>query len=415
MQLRVFLALAPALAAACSSDDQAGPDAPAPIDAPADAAIPTTLAMAMPRAVPSDATAILANPKLMPITFANDTHRADIDAFVTAYAASPEWTAGVAEYGIGALTVATPAHLTTTVGAKITDAQVQAILSANLTGASPAWGAPDPNTVYSFFFPTGTIVDDGTGSLCCTDYDGYHYDAQIGGVDVAYAIQCSCPGFDGTNVSDLQQLTVVAAHEAIEAVTDPRPSTFPWGFGQADDDHAAWTYVTGGEVADLCEYADTAYLLTPMHLGYGIQRTWSNAAAAAGHDPCVPEAAAAYYQAIPEQPDAATVSIFGTSVATHGKKIAKGATGTVMLHILADDGSAGPFTIEVGDVSADYLGGAAKLAFVQPTGSYAVGDTVPVQVTVNAIDSNLGGGEAFWIATKSASGPTTYYYALISQ
>ena len=398
---------------ACSSNDHAGPDAPV-ADAPAPDAPSRSLGALMPRLVTSNPTAILATPKVTAITYDNDTNRSSIEAFFGALAASSVFAAQAAEYGVGALAVGTPRHLAGNAPATITDAAITQILTANLTGSTPAWGSPDPDTVYSFFFPSGTILDDGSGSLCCTDYDGYHYDVSVGGVDVAYAIQCTCPGFDGTGITDLQQLTVVADHELVEAVTDPHPATTV-GYGDTDDAHVVWSYITGGENADLCAFADTAYLLTPASLGYAIQRSWSNVAVMAGHDPCVPEATLPYYQAVPDQSDTITVSPSGGPIASKGTKVARNTPGSITLHVLADDPSAGPFTITVEDVNSSFFGRSPLLTFTQPTGTYHLGDTLTVPVTVSASDPGLGAAEAYYVKTAPASGPATYFYALVGQ
>ncbi|HET9992723.1 MAG TPA: hypothetical protein VFQ65_29515, partial [Kofleriaceae bacterium] len=319
------------------------------------------------------------------------------------------------EYGIGALTVSPPGRLAGNAPGTLTENQFIAnVLRPNLTGATPAWGAPDANTIYEISIPTTLVYDDGTtahpGSKCCTDYYGYHYDTKINNVDVPFAINCACAD---SNLNALQNLTETANHETVEAATDPLGA----GFAQADDDHAAWTYTTDGEVGDLCEYADTASLLMPTGMSYAIQRTWSNAAARAGHDPCLPAANADYYQTIPDAFDVGNVTVFNTPTSTHLTKIAKGATGTLTLHVYADGANTGPFKVTVDDWNAMFTSPPAYLlSVVQPTGMYNAGDTVTVQVTVSNTDSQLGNvAEAYQVTTKPASGPATYFYGLVGQ
>jgi hypothetical protein len=152
------------------------------------------------------------------------------------------------EYGIGLLSVAAPHHVAGAAAAS--DATVRELLAANLTGAAPAWGAPDESTLYSVTLPVGTAFTDNFGSpgFC----GGYHDDVLIGGVDVAYSIQLPCtfpPPF-----TPQQALTFTLSHELVEAVTDPRfEHDFAWG--GVDAAHAAWSYVTDGELGDLCEFA----------------------------------------------------------------------------------------------------------------------------------------------------------------
>jgi hypothetical protein len=288
---------------------------------------------------------------------------------------------------------------------------INQVLKPNLTGANPAWGAPSASTLYEISIPASMQFGDTSDGMCCSDYLGYHYDAPgIGGVDVPFAINCTC---DGGGLTALQNLTETANHETVEAATDPLGE----GFAQTDDAHAVWTYITDGEISDMCEYADTANLKTPDGMSYAIQRTWSNAAALASTDPCIPGAVSSYYQTIPDAPDSAIVSVFGSNVTTHATKIAKSATGTITLHVYATDGSSGPFTVNVDDWNGLITQPAVNLlSITQPTGTFNAGDTVSVQVTVTSQDAQLGGkAEAYQVTTKPASGPSTYYYGLVSQ
>jgi hypothetical protein len=378
-------------------------------DAAADAGIAAPFGDRMPQVV--SASGIIAAPKVIAITYANDPLRTDYETFFTQYAASTEWGVQAGEYGIGALTISPPGRLAANAPGTLTENQLIAnVLRPNITGATPAWGAADATTLYEISIPASMSYDDGTGAKCCSDYYGYHYDTQIGNVDVPFAINCAC---DDGNLSALQNLTETANHETVEAATDPTGT----GFAQADDDHAAWTYTTDGEISDLCEYADTANLLMPTGLDYAIQRTWSNAEARAGHDPCVPAANADYYQTIPDAPDTGHVSIFGSNTNTHLTKIAKGATGTLTLHVYADGANTGPFTVTVEDWNSFFTDPPVYLlSIVQPTGTYMAGDTVTVQVTVSNTDSELGNAaEAYQITTKPVTGPATYFYGLVGQ
>lgn len=401
-----------AIAGCGSSNNGNGVDASAgSADAAIDAAVEAPFGDRMPQVVGgAGGTGIIAAPKVIAITYANDPLRADYEAFFTQYAASAAWTAQAAEYGIGALTVGAPGELAANTPASLNENQLIAnVLKPNLTGANPAWGQPDANTLYEISIPQALAYDDGTGSKCCQDYYGYHYDTKINNVDIPFAINCAC----ADSLTALQNLTETANHETVEAASDPLGT----GFAQADDDHAAWTYTTDGEVADLCEYADTASMLMPAGMTYAIQRSWSNAEARAGHDPCVPGAAADYYQTIPDAFDTGTVSIFGSNSTTHLTKIAKGATGTIMMHVYANGADTGPFKVTLDDWNASF-GQPALLTFVQPTGTYMAGETVTAQVTVVNTDSQLGNAaEAYQITTKpmTGGGPATYFYGLVGQ
>ncbi len=396
-------------AAACGSSAMHGsPDASAGDDDATPPGDGATLALGslMPQEVAGDASAVMATPKVVSITYDGDPNRADTDAFYTQFAASPAWALQTAEYGIGPLTVGTPIHLSG--AAPTSDTTVHQLLTSKLTGATPAWGAPSENTLYSFTLPVGTSYRDATGATFC---GGYHDDLTIGGVDVAYSIQLPCMFPPPT--TPLQVLTFTLSHELVEGVTDPRwEHDYAWG--AVDGPHQVWSYVTDGELADLCEFADTFLWNDAPGMTYTIQRIWSNAAAHAGTDPCIGDPTTPYYQSVPDQPDEVTISLFGGSVPTRGKKVAMNATGTITLRVAGTAG-AGPFTVTLRDVASTFLGAPTPLLdFVQPTGTFRVGDSVTVSVTVKGKDANLG-AEAFEVDTKPMTGPTTYYYGLVGQ
>jgi hypothetical protein len=398
-----------------------------PHDEPPDAMLPDAsrpdaswrLADRMPRAFATDKTAVLAHPVIVPITYTNDPDIADINAFYGAYGASTAWSDEVAEYGVGAMTQGTPQDM----GLKPTSATQKDLIdlmTKNLTGPTPAWGPADPNTIYAFFIPDGTTFT-GAGS-CCVTYDGFHNDVMVGSVDVAYSVNCSCPG-EATflGITNFQQESVTMSHEAVEAATDPHYSHVR-GWTGTDDAHAAWSFTTVGELGDLCEYADTK-IWTPNSSGYFVQRTWSNAAVKAGHDPCVGDPTEPYYQTVPLDPDSGFVSFRsqldtagGTRWAAKGTRIAVGASGTISLRVLADDNTAGPFQINVYDWNY-FLGGVPDLDFGAVAGTYMPNDAASVSVHVLSADSVLGGGEAYVVETSPASGigPTTLYYAVVLQ
>ena len=57
------------------------------------------------------------------------------------------------------------------------------MIAAGTTGASPAWGAADPSTVYLFLLPKGTVLTRG-GGASCQAFDGYHLSTDAGGTRV---------------------------------------------------------------------------------------------------------------------------------------------------------------------------------------------------------------------------------------
>jgi hypothetical protein len=212
-----------------------------------DAATPLALGPLMPQEVPGNASAVMATPTVVAITYDGDQSRNDIEAFYGQYAQSSAWAAQTAEYGIGSLSVGAPIHLTGT--PPTGDTTLQQLVVANLTGTTPAWGAPSENTLYSFTLPLDSTFTDDTGRACC---GGYHDDVMVGSTDVAYSVPCPCPGSFPPPTTPLQALTFALSHELVEAATDPRYE-HDYAWGDVDPSHEVWAYVTEGELADMCE------------------------------------------------------------------------------------------------------------------------------------------------------------------
>jgi hypothetical protein len=101
---------------------------------------------------------------------------------------------------------------------------------------------------------------------------------------VAYSVSLECAG---QTVPDVEE---TLAHELVEAATNPYPNTTSMGYVGFDADHLAWDIYTGfqDELADACQNWADSYYESPAPYAYWVQRIWSNAGAAAGHDPCAP-------------------------------------------------------------------------------------------------------------------------------
>jgi hypothetical protein len=104
-------------------------------------------------------------------------------------------------------------------------------------------------------------------------------------------------------------LTATASHEIVEATTNPDPSRRGFAFTRSSES-LGFTY-SGVEPVDPCGLITTGDNRTVQN-GFTLQRAWSNRAAAAGHNPCVPATDDPYLALIPSEP---TVRLApGTSV-----------------------------------------------------------------------------------------------------
>jgi hypothetical protein len=90
-----------------------------------------------------------------------------------------------------------------------------------------------------------------------------------------------------------------------------------------------------GEVGDICVYDSDAFYY-PAGFPHMVQRTWSNAEAAAGRYPCVPTLTP-YFGATPEQNDTVTYNwaAYNQSGMTSGIKIPVGQSGTINIDLFS--------------------------------------------------------------------------------
>lgn len=336
---------------------------------------------------------VLKDPKVKLIRYADDPLAADEDTFLTQLAASQYWTQIASEYGVGAITVLPSIDRATNAPAALDETTLLDELDANVSGANPPWGAPDKDTIYTFVIDKDTAYD-GDGA-CCMDYDGYHYEVTVGGVLVPFAIVCQCPGFDGPNVPDVDQLTIVMSHELVEAASDPYPGTDP-AFASTDDDHAAWTVFNGGENADMCLFEAQSYLNVPG-IDHMVQRSWSNVEALADKDPCLPAIQSPYFNSTPVLDDTITIDYYGPWV-TKGVKIPVGQQKAVEVKLWSAVPTSGPWTVTAYDDSA-FFGGNPLLEFTWDKTTGQNGDTLMLTIKVLSKDTFIN-GEMFYIESE---------------
>ncbi len=312
---------------------------------------------------------VMTAPKIVPIFYAADSAMTitQLEDFLSKLPASHWWAGWTKEYGVGALTIASPITLQDTLPPYWDDSQIQADLTARLTSGSSGFPAPDANTIYAYFFPPGVTItttgtpdptdggafDAGSGAGdSCTGFGGYHdnitlnapADGGPGGTDVAYAVIPRCTSF-GT-LAGLDAITGPASHEFAEAATDPFPSTNP-AFSTVDGPHTYWTRALGGgEVGDMCAQEEVVNFTKWPDLPYVVQRIWSNAAAKAGTDPCLPVPTGnVYFQSYPKMSDMVTYSTFGMTFTGLGAEIPVGQSKTIEIDLASSGATSGPWQV----------------------------------------------------------------------
>jgi hypothetical protein len=348
-------------------------------------------------------------PKIVEITFQGDALQAQIDTFMEQLADATEyWKGATAEYGVGALTAVTSVILAEKPAAELADADVQAWLKEKiLAGQVPA---ADENTIYLIYYPSSTVVTMGGGALCgmtgANDFQGYHDDFAISpGKFVTYGIAGRCPS-PVPNLPEIDELSAEASHEIIEAATDPLPTDNP-AYISVDPDHLAWELLSGPEVADMCAANPDAFYMPPGITTF-VQHVWSNAAAAAGHDPCQPNGTTPYFNSAPVMTDTVQIpnSVFGP-LETKGVKIPIGSSATIEVDLYSDGPTSGPWAVSALDLSSIFFGAASpalSFSFDKPTGQN--GDIL--HLTIKSLAAGPLGAAPFWI--ESDLGQTSKFW-----
>ncbi len=342
---------------------------------------------------------ILNNPKLIAVTFPNDDLQKQIEDFTTKIGSSSYFSAVTAEYGISGATAGTPIHLTEMAPASIDDSAIATWIQGKIDGTTPAWNKPDANTLYLLFYPAATTITMG-GGTSCQDFGGYHIETTLtDGSTVVYAVIPRCAPYNvGVLLTDIDMLTAAASHEIVEATEDPQPDIDP-AFSELDSDHVAWTFSGGAEAGDLCAL-DLSNFYKPTDLGYVVQRTYSNVAASAYHDPCVPAPTTdVYFNAVPvTTADVDMGQIFSENdTVTKGFMIAQGASATIEVDLLSDGPTTGPWTVNAENTALGSGRAKANLTFAWDRTTGQNGEKLHLTVTV--VGTSRFGFELFTITS----------------
>ncbi len=388
---------------AVTFDAAATPDAAAP---DADNGLPSDTYPAPHPALPevqANGGPTLTAPRVVPIFFPGYAYKTQVIDYLSKVGATDYWSANVKEYAVGAITAGTAIELTETPPDNITDQEIQTWLADKLDGTHAEFGAPDASTIYTIYYPTSTTVDL-QGSKSCVAFGGYHENIDIGAKSIPYAVIPQCVKFHALTGVDV--VTGTTAHELVEAVTDPYPATNPAYTGM-DDEHAAWEFALGGgETGDMCSPFDASFY-KPAGFDYTVQRSWSNAAAKAGHDPCVPGLAGLpYFNSAPVLPDTITLGFGQQMLVTKGIKIPVGQSRTIELDLFSEGKTAGPWKVSAKEPSRGGMMSAPTLEFTLDRSSGVNGEKLHLTIKVLkasqykaasfVVVSELGTQKAYW-------------------
>jgi hypothetical protein len=359
---------------------------------------------------------ILTSPVIVTVTWPGDTNASTWEGFGDAIGASAYWSATTSEYGVGPATSGASNHVRMTQPLpSLSYYDVETFVLSTLQGVQPDagvfdagsgdGGAPNPpwpaptydssgnsQTIYSLFIPASSAVTDpGSGmSFCAEGGYGYHDQVVLGGKPIAFAVTLECTS------QTLPDLEETAAHETVESATNPYPSSTTLGYIDFDAAHVSWNLYTGfsQELADVCQNWADSYYQDTGDFPYWVQSTWSNTAALAGHDPCVPHPAGAYHgmTLLASQETSVSVNLQNIGmglVKSQGFKATLGQPLSFQVGFFSDAPTSGPWTITydfpkdmaIVDASFNPIGnGTATVAIDKTSGQN--GDLANVTVTV---------------------------------
>jgi hypothetical protein len=221
---------------------------------------------------------VLDIPLLVTITYSNDPQRKNVEK-LGQYLVHSNWLQQVgAEYGVGMGNEA-EVELNEKGPTDVTDNDIQGLIAGWIAdGTVPT--DPNDEAIYAFYVPPNTHASLNGQDLCTVTGGGYHGEGTTDtGTSFTYAVLAPCPQ-DG--FSALQILQLAAAHEFMEAATDPRVYTDP-AYYDSSDPNDPWNQI-GAEIGDLCTFAPNVLVD-----GFLLQTIWSNESARSGQSPCVPE------------------------------------------------------------------------------------------------------------------------------
>ena len=380
-----------AVVAACGGDGSSAkmPDAPVvQIDAPPDTGPFMMAPHDTPPQVKTNGGPVMASVKIVPIFFhGDDAMQTQVEGFLNALPGSAWWTVTTSEYGVGAITIA-PSIVSQDTPPTTDDALKQYI--AQHAGMTP-WPAVDATTIYAVFLPAGVTLTTPFGTSC-SDFGAYHNEGALADqTKFIYALMPRC-------APALDSLSLATSHEFVEAATDPYPFT-NGGYQILDDPHLIWEFAPGGELGDMCEYV---YAAREGAIGsYAVQRTWSNASAAAGHDPCVPALSAPYIGSAPAFTDTLPLDPGdGTGVhQTKGVQIATGTSKTIEVDLFSDAPTTADWTLVAIDTTQlSNPPAPTELTFQWDVATGHNGDKR--HLTITRVQDGAGGGSEFIISTR---------------
>ncbi len=278
----------------------------------------------------------LAGVELVTVTYEGDPLRERIDAFGATITKSDWWSATTSEYGVLAGKAPTALHLSPapapgTVVHLGSDAnELQSLVRAEIQKGHIA--APTAETMLGFYTPPSVQLVTADGKVGCKDFRGYHgtLTASAGASTVIpYFVIPRCD--IDVALSAEEAITHVASRLLVNTATNPRPVDAPGLLLESASYPALLVGALAAprieELGNLCPAPFAGGQVgTTRESTFVVARTWSNANAQAGKNPCVPvPTAEPYVNVVPvDGPDSAVSLHVGDSVTLRIRAISQG-------------------------------------------------------------------------------------------
>jgi hypothetical protein len=302
-----------------------------------------------------------------------------LEAFTAGIVGSSYWSV-IAEYGVGPGIAGTPVHRGDPAPSSLDDNDLQHDLPLQL--AANQFGTVPNQALYVFYLPDGTQVSN-HGQQGCRDFTGYHSSVALpNGSLVAYAVIPRCT--TTAPLSKQDGVTSSASHEILESASDPYFENQKGAWGAIDAADIGFSVFPGTEIGDLCLLSNDA-IFTPTDFSFAVQRVWSNQAALAGENPCVPgDTSTPYFNSIPVLTDTVSLNLGAGQFSAKGLSIPVGQQKTVELDLF----SSAP--TDAWTLSAQPLIGSVPLQITFDKTSGINGDTIQMTVMVPQAGNYLG-------------------------
>ncbi|MEO7095841.1 MAG: hypothetical protein ABI175_21455 [Polyangiales bacterium] len=362
---------------------------------------------------------VMKSPVINTVTYAGDRNADKFEAFGDQLGASEYWRAITAEYGVGPATSGPDHHVRLTAAApsETSASEVEKLVQSKLVDlVGSGWPAPTVDSIYVVYLPAGTKLKLFGGSTACSQgVGGYHSTTAVAGIPVPYSVipYCARPG-----TSEADAMVSTASHELGEAATDPQVRSRS-GWRGFDDPFMVWEVWNDfqNENGDACEFYRDSFIVGPTEFPFAVQRQWSNAAAKAGKDPCVPAQEDAYFSVVPVPLEDVTadMTFYGGTKGfkTKGIHVDVGATRDIELGFFSSAPTA-DWTLDVvpgNPLLSRYEDPAVSASF--PYGNKGKnGNKTILRLSVDAPPTTFKGGYILTI-TSTGAGGTEHYFPLL--